>query len=743
MKKILSVVAIFLMATTAFAQHSLDYMMMNVVLDTNGDAYVQELRQMDIGSYGTENYITFNNLPYGMNIEGLSVREDSIDYTLDERWDLDRTREEKTFHCGYHHTESGVEVCWGLGKPGKHTYIVRYIITNLVRSYEDADGFNHSFYEASHPAARDAFVVIHALKRDDSVPHAPQDIWSLPYFQISSLDDWANLNIITSAERQTNPADDLNDPTRQEGMNPWGTPVENGNRNQLFSLLELRQMADSLHITMDSLAKVLVEKPAEIVSLAEIEKSVELKLDTLQHPSTKVWAFGYYGYLEFYGNGSIRAMNDTLSMHEGQSIIIMAEFEKGMFNPAMEGDVSKFETVKERAFYDSDYTLDDEEDGTNRRASLVGGDDTPIWVNNLVLVLAVLFVAALIILPIWLVIAFIVHLIWGDKIKQRKWDKKTAKLLGMPVQELPYYRDPPAGGKLTLSQRILSTLRPSDRLGVSQLIEAFMMRLLYKGVIQITTETTQKGKVREVFQISKPSKLENDKEHDDHQQIMGLFSSNMRNAISTKEARLNIQLDDENFENLLHRLLYFAAGDDHCLQPDELKKYIEKHPLQIRPYVSAVNYLLNAYINLETLPKEESKQVYGFHKFLKDFTLVNERQMTEVSLWQEYLVFASLYGIADQVRKDMKKIAPDISKLDSITSMLLSSGTSAVFVGTLIDTMQKSYQFAQNYRTAEEIQAAKIAAAREARERRYSGGGGRSSFGGGGGHSGGGGSGVR
>lgn len=743
MKRILSVVAIFLMATTAMAQHTLDYLMMNIVLDTNGDAYVQELRQMNIGEYGTENYITFNNLPDGMNIEGLKVREDSIKYTFDEWWNLDRTREEKTFHCGYNHTDSGIEVCWGLGQPGKHTYIVSYVITNLVRSYEESDGFNHSFYEAAHPAAKDAFVVIHALQRNDSIQHTPEDIWNLPYFQITSLDDWADLNILSSIGEQTNEADDQNDPTRQEGMTPWGNPVENGNRSQLYSVLQLRLMADSLQITVDSLLKVLGNTPAAIAPLADVQKPIELKLDTLKHPSTKAWAFGYHGFLDFYANGSLRALNDTLPMNEGQSIIIMAEFEKGMFTPAMEGDVSKFETVKERAFYDSDYTLDDVEDGTNKRASLLGGDDTPIWVNNLVLGIAVLVVAILILLPIYLVVAFIIHLIWGDKIKQKKWDKKMSKLLGEPVKDLPYYRDPPAGGKLTLSQRILSTMRPTDKLDIGELIEAFMMRLLYKGVIQLTTETTNKGKVREVFMITKPEKLANDREHEDHKQILALYSDHLGNAIRSKEIKLGIKLDDENFENLLHRLLYYAAGDDHLLQPNELKDYIEKYPLQLRPYVSAVNYLLYASVRLETMPKEESKQVYGFYKFLKDFTLVNERGMTEVGLWQEYLVFASLYGIADQVRKDMKKVAPDISKLDSITSMLLSSGTSTVLVGSLIDTMQKSYQYAQNYRTAEEIRAAKAAAAREASVRRYSGGGGRSSFGGGGGHSGGGGSGVR
>ena len=751
MRRLIALTAITLVALTCFAQHQLDYMMMNVVLDTNGDAYVQEMRVMDIGSYGTENYISFYNLPDGMELKDLSVREDTVNYIFDKYWDVDRTRAQKAFHCGFNYVSEGTEVCWGVGEAGRHTYIVRYVISNLVRSYEEADGFNHSFYEAADPAAEDAFVVIHALQRNDSVAHTPEDIWALPYFQVSTLDDWVEKNIANNAQVRYE-AEDALDPTRQDGMSPWGKPVEPIEYNpQLYSLLQLRQMADSLGITMDSLAVVLAERPSAMEKKLPEVMVPTVTLDSLAHPKVKAWAFGFNGYLEFYKNGSMRAMNDTLPMESGESIIVLAEFEKGMFQPAMKGETTRFETIKERAFFESDYTLEDEEDGTDKRASLMGGDsNTPMWENYLIYLLAYLFVGGLVLLPIWGIIHVIRRAIWGDKIDQKKWEKTLAKFIGEKVENLPYYRDPPADGRLTVSQRILTGMRPKDGLGISHLIEAFMMRMLYKGSIQLTTETTDKGKVREVFLITEPAKINNAEEHADHKQLMSLYSSSMQDVIAQKEKGLHVKIDDENLENLLHKLLYLAAGEDHLLQPDELKAYIEQHPLRVRPYAQAVNYMVNANVYAKFLPKEESKQVYGFYKFLKDFTLINEREMSEVSLWKEYMVYASLYGLAEEVRKGMKKVAPDIMKLDKTTSMLLASGASAVMVGSLIDTMQRSYRFAQLYKTADEIKiekaaaaAAARAAARSASVRRYSGGGGRSSYSGGGGHSGGGGSGVR
>ena len=71
--------------------------------------------------------------------------EEGVDYEVEEEWNVDRSREEKTGRCGYHRTSEGVEICWGIGKAGKRKYYIFYTLTNLVKSYDDYDGFCHSF----------------------------------------------------------------------------------------------------------------------------------------------------------------------------------------------------------------------------------------------------------------------------------------------------------------------------------------------------------------------------------------------------------------------------------------------------------------------------------------------------------------------------------------------------------------------------------------------------------------------
>ena len=97
-----------------------------------------------------------------------------------------------------------------------------------------------------------------------------------------------------------------------------------------------------------------------------------------------------------------------------------------------------------------------------------------------------------------------------------------------------------------------------------------------------------------------------------------------------------------------------------------------------------------------------------------------------MKLWRGYLIFASLYGIADQVLKDFKQVCPEYFTL-SQSMQQFQNGTPVVLWDTIGDTSRYMNRAASSY-------AAKSSSG---------GGGGHTSFGGGGGFSGGGHSGGR
>lgn len=50
----------------------------------------------------------------------------------------------------------------------------------------------------------------------------------------------------------------------------------------------------------------------------------------------------------------------------------------------------------------------------------------------------------------------------------------------------------------------------------------------------------------------------------------------------------------------------------------------------------------------------------GLKEFMTDFSRIYEKNPIEVYLWQEYLIFAQIFGIAEKVAKDFKDIYPDV-----------------------------------------------------------------------------------
>ena len=115
--------------------------------------------------------------------------------------------------------------------------------------------------------------------------------------------------------------------------------------------------------------------------------------------------------------------------------------------------------------------------------------------------------------------------------------------------------------------------------------------------------------------------------------------------------------------------------------------------------------------------KQEAMQLAGLKKFLKEYTLIKDREAIEVTLFEEYLIYAQMMGIAKQVAKDFKEVYPEIieqSKFNSYDNIIIINTYAAHGIST--------------------------ARSAESRARSYSsGGGGFSSGGGGGGSFGGGG----
>ena len=66
------------------------------------------------------------------------------------------------------------------------------------------------------------------------------------------------------------------------------------------------------------------------------------------------------------------------------------------------------------------------------------------------------------------------------------------------------------------------------------------------------------------------------------------------------------------------------------------------------------------YYNVDDSMMKEAEEMYGLKKFLLEFTLIREREPIEVHLWNEYLMYAQIFGIAKEVASQFEKLYPEV-----------------------------------------------------------------------------------
>ncbi|MCF0174360.1 MAG: DUF2207 domain-containing protein [Bacteroidales bacterium] len=114
-------------------------------------------------------------------------------------------------------------------------------------------------------------------------------------------------------------------------------------------------------------------------------------------------------------------------------------------------------------------------------------------------------------------------------------------------------------------------------------------------------------------------------------------------------------------------MMLLASGSDKVLQDKEFSKWSSRHTREVNEWVNrACTYgqkdlqAQGCMSGTRYLSQGQAKArgCIGFRKFLSDFTLCGEREVGEVALWKDYLIFGALFGIADKVASQLKDINP-------------------------------------------------------------------------------------
>ena len=285
----------------------------------------------------------------------------------------------------------------------------------------------------------------------------------------------------------------------------------------------------------------------------------------------------------------------------------------------------------------------------------------------------------------------VVLAVYGSLMVIVKTTKRRRELLGGRMKNVQWFRDAPVGGDLKRSANILCCFSGNTMQERERLIAAYFTRLFYRGAFEVIP---QPGKTKPVMRI--------------------------KDLEISEESGTDTALETE-----LYSYIKEAAGEDGILQKNELKRWANSHGMELYKWGRKA---FPDGITIWTIQPEETRQVFGLRKYLKDFTLIKDRGVVEVKLWNNYMIFATLYGIADQVMKDFRKVCPEYFNLSSAAE-LFEDDTTSLMIWSMINMTSR------NFNTAAVAYQASLS---DNSGSSWSGGGGMSSWGGGGGFSGGG-----
>lgn len=222
-----------------------------------------------------------------------------------------------------------------------------------------------------------------------------------------------------------------------------------------------------------------------------------------------------------------------------------------------------------------------------------------------------------------LFVSFVLGAVIIGRVSKRK---RRLKILGCKDEDITWCRDVPYGGDIIESDFVLGRLGENVKGG--SLASALILRMIYKGNLSVSKDV--KGKVEIMFSEKATDGLD--------------------------EASLG-----------LYNMMLEASGSDKVLQDKEFSKWSGSHEKQVHDWIglcdrqARARLAANHFGRPDTYTKagqQQARNLVGFKKFLKDFTLIAERETPEVTLWQEYMVYGALYGIAEKVASQLKDINP-------------------------------------------------------------------------------------
>lgn len=292
---------------------------------------------------------------------------------------------------------------------------------------------------------------------------------------------------------------------------------------------------------------------------------------------------------------------------------------------------------------------------------------------------------------------FFIMKIFKNISKLRKMDKKfkpTTKL--EYFRELPYEDATPSEALFVFSKGALKTFSASFSANILDLCLRKYITLevienggiLKSSIVKITLEdrTVENLKedeklilafLREVAgQKNELTTKDITKYLEKHTSKVEKLNRQLEKIIETEEIK-NENYIKENYDNMnkyggicvayIVIAIFFAVPMLAVCAAISIKLMLVALIFMVALIVNAVILgMMSARVNVFTQKGvDESEQWKAFKKYMEDFSLLKDKEVPALVVWEKYLVFATAFGISEKVLKQLKVIYPEITNMNS------------------------------------------------------------------------------
>ncbi|WBB38711.1 DUF2207 domain-containing protein [Parvimonas micra] len=376
----------------------------------------------------------------------------------------------------------------------------------------------------------------------------------------------------------------------------------------------------------------------------EVKVTISKEEGKFDNTNSKIWAFGNKGKIEFI-DGSI-VFNSLTGLSSSNYVTVLVQLNKGEFTS---GEIinKDFSYYQDMAFKGSSYIKKSSSKKNNQKLYKIA-------------VKAIVF----------LVIGLFGTAAAATSSKKLKGGYKKGDFKG------EYYRDIPEKEWWRLS----FILKCAGFDGAESIIRAYFLKWIQAKLLIPMTE--EKGFIfkKEILSLKINNKLEYDFETTTERKLFTMV---------VKAARDDEILQENEFSNYLKKTSNQTSFKSlqETLKQDSLS-YAREHNLLNTSDRGKWTYKYNE------KGKKFTEHLIKYYNYLKDFSLLSEREVSEIKVWKDLLIYATLFDVADEVEKQLKKLSPEfLEKYDvDVNSLHTAMLYSHVFSNNFLDAYSKSVQ---------------------------------------------------